>query len=218
MKKCRVFFMLLMMLCIQQLQAQDPVLQPEKVFQLYFNAYIRYDNRSLDELNMYGNQFLDTESIREQTFNSKVDHLTKIFLSTLPDKVAQACLPDARNYFAVLMDQLKNANYQIKSVSDITDKQLEGQKVTEILYQVNLKVPSRPLDTKERDIRRFTAGEMKKYLKDLTSHLKKADKKVLISDTFRLYQKYKDGNVFYWNGGPESLSWNLEEAYLKNIK
>ncbi|WP_157761412.1 hypothetical protein [Chryseobacterium camelliae] len=217
MKKCRVFFMLLMMLCVQQLQAQDPVLKPEKVFQLYFNAYVRYDNPSLDALNVYNSRFLDTESVRDQNFSDKVDHLTKIFLSTLPDQVAAACQPDARNYFSALLDQLKNADYQIKSISDIDDQQLAGQKVTEIMYRINVKVPSKPLDMKGKDIRKFSAAEMKKHLKNLTLHFKKADKQVVIANTFRLYQKYKDGNIYYWNGGPEVLSWNLEEAYFKNI-
>ncbi|WP_294213638.1 hypothetical protein [uncultured Chryseobacterium sp.] len=217
MKKCRVFFMLLVMLCVQQLQAQDPVLKPEKVFQLYFNAYVRYDNPSLDELNAYNSRFLDTESIRDQTFSDKVDHLTEIFLSTLPGQVAEACRPDARNYFTVLMDQLKNADYQIKSISDIDDKQLAGKKITEIMYQVHVKVPSKTLGMKGKDISKLSIAEMKEYLKNLTSHFKKADKQVEISNTFRLYQKYKDGDLYYWNGGPESLSWNLEEAYFKNI-
>lgn len=217
MKKCRVFFMLLMMLCVQRLQAQDPVLKPEKVFQLYFNAYVRYDNPSLDALNAYNSRFLDTESVRDQNFSDKVDHLTKIFLSTLPDQVAAACQPDARNYFSALLDQLKNADYQIKSISDIEDKQLAGQKVTEVIYLVNVKVPSKPLDIKGKDIRKLSVAEIKKYLNSLTSHFKKADKQVVISNTFRLYQKYIDGNVYYWNGGPESLSWNLEEAYFKYI-
>jgi len=221
MKNFKTFILLLLLFSIQNLKSQN-ILPPEKVFDLYFNSFVRYDDDSLKELNSYLINFLGKENTHKMnlgdTYKQRVDYFTQIFLSTLPADMASSCKEEATNYFCVLIDNFKEAKCSIKCIKSIQKKVLKDQEVSEVVFEVSFKVSSNVPELHINDIKKGGADEMRKYLTDLTIHLKKADKIVKTEQKFNLYQMKNGDDIYYWNGGPQELTWKLNEFYFKNIK
>lgn len=220
MKKINAFLLLIILLCAQNFKSQN-VLQPESVFDLYFHSFIKSDDQSLKELNSYLINFLGkdhTFKLRlEDDFQGKINYYTEAFLSTLAPEVSAACRNEAQNYFTILMGNFKNAHYKIKSIKNVPLLASKDQQVSEVIFEVDFKVPSKSCEPKIKDIKKADAEETKKYLTDLTAYFKKADKTVSSQQKFNLYQMKAGDNTYYWNGGPQEMIGNLNEFYLKNI-
>ncbi|MFP3836096.1 hypothetical protein, partial [Chryseobacterium sp. SIMBA_028] len=81
--------------------------------------------------------------------------------------------------------------------------------ISEVSVEVTFKVPSKIVTPKFNDPKKISAEELKKYLKTTTKQLVDADKKITVTQIFKLYQKKEGENIYYWNGGPEELVWKL---------
>ena len=220
MRNVKAVLLLIMLFCIQNLKSQN-LLAPEKVFDLYFNAFVKSDNESLKELNSYLINFLGKDNVHRtnaaENYSTMVESYTNIFLGNLSGDMAAACKTEARNYFGALVNNFKNAQYNIKSIKPIHDDKKETMAFSEVVFEVRMKVPSGISDVVIGDTNKIGAEEMKKYLQDLATRLKEADKMVSVEQKFNLYQMKAGRDIYYWNGGPEELSWKLSEFYLKNI-
>ncbi len=210
----------MLIFCTQNFKSQN-ILSPEKVFNLYFNSFVNFDDDSLKELNSYAINFLGKENTHKMNlndaYNEKVDDLTQVFLSNLPADVNLKCKIEARHYFDVLMNNFKSASYKIESVNPVTNPELKGQEITEIIYTISFKVPSNLVTLNMGDIKKIGGGEMKKYLIDAADQLKKADKTVTAEQKFNLYQIKNGSDTYYWNGGPQELLWKATEFYFRNL-
>ncbi|WP_415324440.1 hypothetical protein [Chryseobacterium sp. MMS23-Vi53] len=220
MKNVKALLLLLMIFCVQNFRSQN-LLQPEKVFNLYFNSFIKYDNESLKELNSYLINFLGKDNTYRtnatENYSKKVEDYTNIFLSNLAPEMASACKKEATNYFTVLMENFKASQYKIKSVKPIRDEKQGNLFFSEVIFEVTMKIPNNASEVKMGDFSKIGVEEMKKYLTDLTVRIKGADKIVTSEQKFNLYEMTEGRDIYYWNGGPEELSWKLNEFYLKNI-
>lgn len=221
MKKTKIIILLLLMFCMGGLQAQTKILQPKDVFSMYFNAFVGYNDQSVNELNGYLETFLGKENVyninMRETYSSRVDYYTNLFLSSLSSEIADMCREEAKNYFSVLMDNFKNSKYKVKTIKSLINENAKDQNLSEVTYEVTFKVPKPSSHLKIDDTKRGNAIEMKKYLNLLTTNIKKADKIVSTEQKFTLYQVQNEQNIYYWNGGPQELVWKLHEVYLKNI-
>jgi hypothetical protein len=220
MKKINAFLVLMLIFCAQNFRSQN-VLQPENVFNLYFDAFIKHNDESLKELNSYLINFLGKDHTfkmsLDESHNGKINYYTEVFLSNLSPEVAEACKTEAKKYFTVLMENFKDANYKIKSIKTVPLKESKDQEISEVTFDVNFKVPSSTSEIQMNDIKKAGAKEIKKYLEDITIYFKKADKMVTAEQKFNLYQVKSGRDIYYWNGGPQELIWKLNEFYLKNI-
>ncbi|MDO3424654.1 hypothetical protein QWT87_07100 [Chryseobacterium sp. APV1] len=220
MKKLHIAFLAILLFCFQSLKSQN-ILKPESVFNLYFNSFVKYDDESVKELNSYLINFLGKESTHKMklkdTYNEKIDDYTQLFLSGLSVNVASACSVEVKNYFSALMQNFAEAKYRIKEIKTVNDERFKGNGFSEVTYEASFKVPSHNLMLNMGDIKKIGAGEMKKYLIDVTNQLKKADKIVSTEQKFNLYQIKVDDAIYYWNGGPQELNWKLNEFYLRNF-
>lgn len=209
----------MLMFCAQNLKSQN-ILSPENVFGLYFNSFVKYNDDSVKELNSYLINFLGKESTHKvslkNTYDKKIDELTKMFLSNLPAEMALACKNEAHNYFSVLMDNFKNVQYTIKSVKPIFNENMKDQEISEINYMASFKVPSK-IETAITENKKIGAEEMKKYLVDSTMRLKNADKTIITTQKINFYQLKYDSDTYYWDEKPQELNSKLEEFYFKNI-
>ncbi len=220
MKNLTAAFLVAMLCFTQNLRAQN-ILPPQKVFNLYFDSFVKYNDDSLKELNSYLINFLGKENTHKMSLNEsydqKVDSFTNIFLSNLPTEVSAVCKNEAREYFRILIGNFKNATYNIKDIKTRSSDLIKNQEISEVDYEVNFKVPAVASQINVGDIKKIGPGEMKKYLIDITNNLKKADKIVSTRQKFNLYQVKFGTDTYYWNGGPQEMAWKLNEFYFKNI-
>ncbi|WP_027378805.1 hypothetical protein [Chryseobacterium daeguense] len=219
MRTFNALIVLMLIFCFHNLKSQN-IQTPENVFNLYFNSFVKYDDDSLKELNSYLINFLGKDNTHKMNLrdssDERVDYFTNIFLSNLSADMAAACKVEAKNYFTVLVNNFKEAKYTIKSIEKHSDEKLKDQEFSEVVFEARFKVPSAS-DKNMGDLKKIGPGEMRKYLIDLTNHLKNADKVVSSEQKFNLYQMKDDRGTFYWNGGPQELAWKLNEFYFKNI-
>ncbi|MDV7696474.1 hypothetical protein N6B72_06025 [Chryseobacterium soli] len=208
-------------LCVQNFGAQTQTVKPEKVFGLYFNAFVQYDNTALAELNNYVSPFLGKENTytmdQNEVFTKEVDQFTKNFLSNFPEEIAAQSQNEAKAFFTKMLGNFKNATYSIKNIKTIPNQQADNQNISEVSVEVAFKVPSKIATPKFNDPKKISAEELKKYLKTTAKELVDADKKIKVMQIFKLYQKKDGENIYYWNGGPEELVWKLNEFYFKNF-
>ncbi|MCF2220583.1 hypothetical protein H9Q08_14940 [Chryseobacterium sp. PS-8] len=220
MKMLNIACLAIFLFSFGSLKSQN-ILKPENVFNLYFNSFVKYDDESVKELNSYLINFLGKESTHKMklkdTYNEKIDEYTKLFLTGLPVNVASECSVEVKNYFSALMQNFANAKYRVKEIKIINDERLKGNGFSEVTYEVSFNVPSHNLMINMGDIKNIGAGEMKKYLIDVTNEIKKADKLVSTEQKFNLYQVKVGENIYYWNGGPQELNWKMNEFYLRNL-
>jgi hypothetical protein len=207
--------------CVQNLSAQTQILKPEKVFGLYFSAFVKYDNNALAELNNYVSPFLGKENTyrmdQNEAFTKEVDQFTGSFLANFPKEIAAQSQHEARAFFVTMLTNFKNATYSVKNIKTIPNEHADNQNISEVTVEVAFKVPSKILTPKFNDPKKISAEELKKYLKSTTKELLDANKKIMVTQTFKLYQKKESENIYYWNGGPEELVWKLNEFYFKNF-
>lgn len=220
MKNLKAAFLVALLCFAQNLRSQN-ILPPQKVFNLYFDAFVKYNDDSLKELNSYLINFLGKENTHkmslQESYDQKVNSYTEIFLSNLPDEVSSVCKNEAREYFKVLIGNFKNATYSIKDIKTVPDEQIKDQQLSQVDYEVNFKVPSVASQINMGDIKKIGPGEMKKFLIDITNNLKNADKIVSTRQKFKMYQVKYGTDMYYWNGGPQEMIWKLNEFYFKNI-
>ncbi|WP_294300733.1 hypothetical protein [uncultured Chryseobacterium sp.] len=220
MKNLTAAFLVAMLCFAQNLRSQN-ILPPQKVFNLYFDSFVKYNDDSLKELNSYLINFLGKENTHkmslQESYDEKVNSFTDIFLSNLSPEVSGVCKNEAREYFRVLIGNFKNATYRIKDIKTVPGDQATNQEISEVDYEVNFKVPAVASRINVGDIKKIGAGEMKKYLIDITNDLKKADKIVSTRQKFNMYQVKYGTDTYYWNGGPQEMAWKLNEFYFKNI-
>ncbi|SDQ49018.1 hypothetical protein SAMN05421664_1791 [Chryseobacterium soldanellicola] len=219
MKKLAIFLFLTLLFCVQNLKAQT-TLKPEKVFSLYFNTFVKYDENSLSELNNYlGPVFGEekTYSINvKKAYEDEIDNLTQLFLSGFSKDVATFCENETKAYFTALSENIKKATYSVKSIETMRNELSQSQDISEVIFDVNLKVPAKSSDFKLKNGQKVNINELKKYLKDLTDKLLTADSEKSLTMKFNLYQFYKNDKTYYWNGGPQELTWKINEFYFKN--
>ena len=220
MKNLKAAFLVAILCFAQNLRSQN-ILPPQKVFNLYFDSFVKYDDDSLKELNSYLINFLGKENTHkmslQESYDQKVDSFTKIFLSNLPDEVSSVCKNEAREYFKVLIGNFKNATYSIKDIKTVSSEQVNDRETSEVDYEVSFKIPSVASPINVGDIKKIGPGEMRKFLIDVTNNLKKADKIVSTRQKFSLYHVKYGTDTYYWNGGPNEMAWKLNEFYFKNI-
>jgi hypothetical protein len=220
MKNLKAAFLVVLLCLAQNLRSQN-ILPPQKVFNLYFNSFVKYNDDSLKELNSYLINFLGKENTHkmslQESYDQKVDSFTNIFLSNLSAEVSSVCKNEAREYFKVLIGNFKDATYSIRDIRTVSDEQIKDQEISQIDYEVSFKVPSVPAQINIGDIKKIGSGEMKKYLIDMANHLKKADKMISTRQKFNLYQVKYGTDTYYWNGGPQEIAWKLNDFYFKNL-
>ncbi|WP_428070630.1 hypothetical protein [Chryseobacterium gambrini] len=220
MKMLNIAFLAILLFSFQSLKSQN-ILKPENVFNLYFNSFVKYDDESVKELNSYLINFLGKESTHriklKDTYNERIDDYSRLFLAGLPANVASECSVEVKNYFSALMQNFANAKYRVKEIKTVNDERFKENGFSEVTYEASFKVPSHRLMLNIGDIKNIGAGEMKKYLIDVTNQIKKADKIVSTEQKFNLYQVKIGETIYYWNGGPQELNWKLNEFYLKNL-
>lgn len=208
-------------LCVQNFSAQTQTIKTEKVFDLYFNAFVKYDNTALAGLNNYISPVLGKENTykvdQNEVFTKDVDQFTTNFLSNFPEEVAVQSQNEAKAFFTTMLGNFKNAIYSIKNIKTIPNEHATHQNISEVSVEVTFKVPSKIVTPKFNDPKKISAEELKKYLKTARKQLVDADKKIMVTQIFKLYQKKDGKNIYYWNGGPEELVWKLNEFYFKNF-
>lgn len=208
-------------LCVQNFRAQTQTVEPEKVFALYFDTFVKYDNHALADLNTYVSPFLGKENTykmdQNEAFAKEVDQFTKNFLSSFPEEIAAQSQNEAKEFFTTMLGNFKNAEYTINSIKTIPNEHAAHQNISEVSVEVTFKVPSKIVTPKFNDPKNISAEELKKYLKTATKQVADADKKITATEIFKLYQKKQGENIYYWNGGPEELLWKLNKFYFKNF-
>jgi len=213
--------LLLVLLCGLNIEAQITVLKPDKVFGLYFDTFVKHDNKALTTLNQYLKNFMGAEAIyntdRNETYEQEVTGFTNLFLSEFSESVGNECRQQVRDYFVALFDRFKTATYSIKNMETMRNDYSQSQDVSEVYYEVKIKIPSEESAFVLKDSKNITAKQLKSYLKDLTHKLANANKEISFSDKFLLYQIYKEEGTYYWNGGPQELLWKLNNFYFKNF-
>ncbi len=219
MKNFKIALWVMLMFCAQNLKSQN-ILSPENVFNLYFDSFVKYNDDSVKELNSYLINFLGKESTQrlslKNAYDIKIDELTKMYLSNLPVEIASACKDEAHSYFSVLMNNFKNAQYTIKSIKSVCIEEMKDREISEVSYVASFKVPSK-VEMIISENKKIGAEEIKKYLTDVTTRLKNADKTITTTQKFNLYQLKNESDTYYWNTKPQELNWKLEEFYFKNI-
>lgn len=212
---------LMLIFCVKNLSAQSTVLKPDKVFGLYFDTFVKHDENALNNLNTYLKNFVGEDGIyknnTETAYQEEIKGLTNLFLSGFPENIREECSQDAKNYFIALFDRYKTATYTIKNMETMRNDYSQSQDISEVFYDVTIKVPAKVTIIDLKRIKKISAKELKGYLKNLTNELVNADKEISLSEKFNLYQIYKGSDVFYWNGGPQELLWKLNNFYFKNI-
>jgi len=212
---------LMMLFCVKSLSAQLTVLKPDKVFGLYFDSFARHDENALNSLNIYLKSFIGEDGIyknnAEDSYQKEVKDLTGLFLSAFSENIREECSEDAKNYFSALFEGYKTASYTIKNIETMRNDYSQSQDVSEVFYDVMIKVPEKITALDPKHIKDISAEELKGYLKNLKNELTHADKEISFSEKFILYQVYKGRDVYYWNGGPQELLWKLNSFYFKNI-
>ncbi|WP_326981410.1 hypothetical protein VUJ46_14255 [Chryseobacterium sp. MYb264] len=213
--------LLVVLICAQNVRAQTSVLKPDRVFELYFNTFVKHDNKALTDLNNYLKNFMGQEAIyhmdMKNTYEQELTGFTNLFLTGFSESVGKECKQDVRNYFAALFDRFKTATYSIKNIDTMRNDYSQSQDVSEVYYDVKIKVPADTSSVDFKDGKNITAKQLKIYLKDLTNKLLNSNKEISYSEKFLLYQIYKEEGVYYWNGGPQELLWKLNNFYFENF-
>ncbi|UWX60076.1 hypothetical protein N0B40_16925 [Chryseobacterium oranimense] len=221
MKKLVRILLLMTLFCAQNFFAQTKILQPEQVFALYFDTFVKQDEQSLNKLNSYLLPFLGTENTYsmdlKKSYHEEVQYLTTLFLADLPKEKADVCKQDAEAYYNALLNNLKNTRYTLKSVREVKNEFAENSFVMELSVDLIFSVPENPVGLKPVNIKRMTPGELQNYLKKQVKAFSEPGKEVTVHQIFKLYQVKKDGNTYYWNGGPQELVWKLNDSYFKSF-
>lgn len=220
MKKRNVILFLMLLFGFQKISAQNNNLKPQEVFNLYFNAFVKYDDQALTGLNGYLETFLGKDNVyqirAEESYNKEVDFLTKNLLSSFSAETANQSETEAKLFFRAVLDNFKNAKYVVKNIESLPHETDQNQKISGINFEVTFKVPSKISDPEFKE-GKVTPEELKNYLNTVTNEVKKADKIISVTQRFKLYQIKKDENTYYWNGGAEELAGKLNEFYLKKF-
>ncbi|WP_223609112.1 hypothetical protein [Chryseobacterium sp. OSA05B] len=213
--------LVMLLFCIQNLSAQTDALKPEQVFGIYFNTFVKQDERALQQLNDYLAPFLGTENTYtidlNKSFNDEIQVLTGNFLANLPKETAAACQAEAGEYFSALLNNVKNTGYVVKSTKEVKNEYAANSWVTELSVDLSFPVPANVSTLKLEEARKMNAEDLKSYLKNKTKAFAKSEKKSTVHQIFKLYQVKKEGNTYYWNGGPQELVWKLNNSYFKSL-
>ncbi|MCT2408339.1 hypothetical protein NZD88_12380 [Chryseobacterium antibioticum] len=216
----RILFLLLLF-SIQSLSAQTKALNPEQVFGMYFDAFVKQDENTLHKLNAYLSPFLGAENTYtidlKRSNNEEVNNLTNVFLTNLSKETAAVCKTEAGAYFDALLSNLKKTRYVVKEIKEVKNEYADNSLVTELNVDLHFSVPAKIPELKLEDAKTMKAEELKNYLKNKTEAFTKSEKKVTVKQVFKLYQIKKEGRTYYWNGGPQELVWKLNELYFKNL-
>ncbi|EJL73663.1 hypothetical protein [Chryseobacterium populi] len=221
MKKSYAILFLILLLGFQKISAQNNNLKPQEVFNLYFNALVKYDDQALTSLNGYLEPFLGKDNVYQisarDSYSKEVDNLTQNFLSGFSEETANQSKAESQIFFNVMLDNFKNANYVVKNIESLPHETDQNQVVSGVNFEVTFKVPAKISDPEFKDEKKVTGEELKNYLNIVTNEVKKADKIISVTQRFKLYQIKKNENTYYWNGGAEELAGKLYEFYFKKF-
>jgi len=219
MRKLATFLFLTLLFCVQNFKAQV-ALKPEKIFDLYFNTFVRYDENSLVELNNYLTTVFGEDRTHridvKKAYADELESYTQIFLSGFSKETAAACKNEATEYFTALLGNIKKTSYVVKSIEMMRNEFSQSQDISEVTFDVVFKVPSQSFNFNMKSGGKMKADEIKKSLKDLTKKILTANSEKTATMKFNLYQFYKNEKTYYWNGGPQELSWKVNESYFKS--
>lgn len=211
----------MLLFCSQSIFAQTKTLKPEQVFGMYFDTFVKQDERALQQLNTYLTPFLGAENTYtvdlKKSNTQEVQSLTQIFLANLPKETADGCKVEAGEYFNALLSNLKNTKYVVKNIKEVKNDYAENSFLTELTVDISFSVPAQISEVKLDDAKKMKTEDLKKYLKNKTEAFAKAGKRVSEQQVFKLYQIKKEGNTYYWNGGPQELVWKLNDFYFKTL-
>ncbi|MDN5395439.1 MAG: hypothetical protein L0G39_06665 [Chryseobacterium sp.] len=216
----RIVFLMLLF-CVQNLFAQTKALNPEQVFGMYFDAFVKQDQNTLQKVNTYLTPFLGAENgytiDLKKSYSEEVQNLTNTFLTNLPKETAVDCQAEAGEYFNALLDNLKHTRYVVKNIQEVKNEYVDNGLVTELNVDLIFSVPAKTSDLKLEEVKNLKTEDLKTYLKKKTSAFTKSERKETVKQVFKLYQIKKDGNTYYWNGGPQELVWKLNELYFRTL-
>ncbi|KMQ66784.1 hypothetical protein ACM46_04580 [Chryseobacterium angstadtii] len=208
-----------MILCVQNLWAQTESLKPEAVFGMYFDTFVKQDERALQQLNDYLTPFLGAENTYtidlNKSFKDEVKNLTGNFLANLPKETAAGCEAETEEYFRALLSNLKNTQYAVKSMKEVKNEYADHSFVAELNVDLSFPVPAKIAEIKLEEVKKMK--DLRNYLKSKTKAFRQSEKQTTVQQKFKLYQVKKDGNIYYWNGGPQELVWKLNELYFNNL-
>ncbi|WP_265132663.1 basic helix-loop-helix domain-containing protein [Chryseobacterium oranimense] len=107
----RILFLMTLFFA-QNFFAQTKALQPEQVFGLYFDTFVKQDEQALNQLNNYLIPFLGAENTYKMDLKKsdqqEVQNLTGLFLADLPKEKVDACQQEANEYYQALLNNLQN--------------------------------------------------------------------------------------------------------------
>ncbi|STD13760.1 hypothetical protein [Chryseobacterium carnipullorum] len=221
MKKLNVIILLMLALFSQNLTAQTEVKKPSEVFEMYFGTFVNNDTAVLNKLNDYLKPTVEGENAYQVDFKvvsqDMMKESTDNFLSAFSKTTADACRKEAEDYFSAMMENFKNGKLTVKNVKVVQNEYIEDQKIAEINYSVNFKVPSKFSDIPSGDIKNVKPEDLKKYLVQSVQDFKNADKTVITDQTFKLYQLNEAGKIYYWNGSPDEIVSGLTDFYFESF-
>jgi len=213
--------LLMMLFSLQNLFAQTKAVKPEQVFGMYFDTFVKQDENALQQLNSYLTPFLGSENAYtinlEKSFNDEVQNLTGMFLTGLSKDKAVACKIEAEQYFNTVLSNLKNTGYTVNSIKEVKSEYNDNSFITELSVDMRLPVPAQMSQLNPEEIKKMSAEDLKSYLKNKTNEFAKSESEVVVHQVFKLYQVKKEGNTYFWNGGPQELVWKLNEVYFKSL-
>ncbi len=216
----RIVFLMLLF-CVQNIFAQTKALNPEQVFGMYFDAFVKQDQNTLQKLNTYLTPFLGAENgytiDLKKSYSEEVQNLTNTFLTNLPKETAVDCQAEAGEYFNALLDNLKHTRYVVKNIQEVKNEYVDNGLVTELTVDLIFSVPAKTSVLKIEEAKKMKTEDLKAYLKKKTHAFTKSERKETVKQVFKLYQIKKDGSTYYWNGGPQELVWKLNELYFKTL-
>ncbi|KMQ63385.1 hypothetical protein ACM40_00760 [Chryseobacterium sp. BLS98] len=221
MKNLKIIVLLMLALFSQNLLAQTEVKKPSEVFEMYFGTFVKNDNAALSKLNDYLKPTVEGENAYQVDFKTVSQEMMKEstdnFLSAFSKSTADACRKEAEEYFTAMMENFKNGKLAVKEVKIVQNEYIEDQKIAEVTYTVNFKVPAKLPDVPAGEIQKVKPEDLKKYLVQSVQDFKNADKTVETEQKFRLYQLNEGGKTYYWNGSPDEIVSGLTDFYFESF-
>ncbi|MGH1520211.1 hypothetical protein [Chryseobacterium sp. JK1] len=221
MKNYKIILLFLLTMMGQYLTAQTEVKKPAEAFEMFFGTFVNNEDTALNKLNEYLKPTVDGQNAyqvnfketSEEMINSSVEN----FLAAFPKTTAAACKKEAEEYFIAMFANFKKGKLTVKNVKVVPNEYVEGQKIAEISYTVNFKVPSKLTSGPEGDIQKVKPEDLKKYLTQAAQDFKNADKTVTTDQEFKLYELKEGGKIYYWNGSPDEIVSNLTDFYFESF-
>ncbi|MFZ4931411.1 hypothetical protein [Chryseobacterium sp. Mn2064] len=221
MKNYKIILLFLLTMMGQYLTAQTEVKKPAEAFEMFFGTFVNNEDTALNKLNEYLKPTVDGQIAYQVNFKETSEEMINTsvenFLAAFPKTTAVACKKEAEEYFIAMFANFKKGKLIVKNVKVVPNESVEGQKIAEISYTVNFKVPSKLTSGPEGDIQKVKPEDLKKYLTQAVQDFKNADKTVTTDQEFKLYELKEGGKIYYWNGSPDEIVSNLTDFYFESF-